>query len=64
MMARWLRWVRAHPRWARWLALALGMLIIFWVAARDKGLTPGQMAGMSVACAVLAGLCVLIVEWE
>lgn len=64
MITRLMRWLRAHPRWASWIALALGMVIIFWIAARDRGLAPGQVAGMTVACVVLAGLCVRIVDWE
>ncbi len=64
MTARLLRWLQTHPRWASWFALALGMVIIFWIAARDKGLTGGQMAGMTVAVVLLAGLCVRIVGWE
>ena len=64
MTVRLLRWLQAHPRWASWFALALGMVAIFWIAASDKGLTAGQMAGMTVACVLLAGLCVRIVGWE
>lgn len=61
---RLLRWLQAHPFWSSWIVLATGMVIILWVAARDKGLTMGQMAGMTVACVILAGLCVRIVGWE
>lgn len=64
MTARLLRWLQTHPRWTSWLVLALGMVVIFLVAAQDKGLTPGQLAGMSIACILLAGLCVWIVGWE
>ena len=57
-------WIDQHPRLATWLILALGMLIIVVLSARDVGLLPGQMLALIVATIGLAGLCVWIIGWE
>jgi hypothetical protein len=56
-------WER-HPNLLSWLVLALGMVIIVIIAARDVGFEAGQWAAIIGATIVLAGLCVWIISWE
>jgi len=58
------QFVRQHPRLIAWLVLAIGMVIILVVSARDVGLLSGQWAALIVATIGLAGLCVWIIGWE
>jgi hypothetical protein len=58
------QFVNQHPRLTAWLVLAIGMVIILIVSARDVGLLPGQWAALIVATIGLAGLCVWIIGWE
>ena len=53
-----------HPNLLSWLVLALGMVIIVVIAARDVGFEAGQWAAIIGATIVLAGLCVWIISWE
>ena len=53
-----------HTNLLSWAGLALGMVIIVLVAARDVGFKPGQWAALIVATVLLAGLCVWIISWE
>jgi len=57
-------WARRHPRLLMWAVLAIGMVIILILSARDVGLLPGQWAALVVATILLAGLCVWIIGWE
>jgi hypothetical protein len=57
-------WARRHPRLLMWAVLAVGMVIILILSARDVGLLPGQWAALIVATILLAGLCVWIIGWE
>jgi hypothetical protein len=57
-------WLQARPRRTSWALLSLGMVIVLWVAAWDRGIATGHMLAMTVACIALAGLCVRIVGWE
>lgn len=54
----------ARPRLAAWIALAIGMVIILIVAARDVGLLWNQWLFLILATIGLAGLCVWIIGWE
>ncbi len=54
----------AHPRLVSWLVLAVGMVLIVVIAARNVGFKPGQWAALIAATVVLAGLCVWIISWE
>ncbi len=56
-------WIGRHPRLSAWAALAVGMVIILLVAARNVGLLPYQWAALIVATILLAGLCVWIIGW-
>jgi len=53
-----------HPNLLSWLVLAVGMVVIVIIAARNVGFTPGQWAALIVATIALAGLCVWIISWE
>lgn len=53
-----------RPKLAAWIALAVGMVIILIIAARDVGLAPGQWLFLILATIGLAGLCVWIIGWE
>jgi len=53
-----------HPNLISWLILALGMVIIVVIAARNVGFTPSQWAALIAATIGLAGLCVWIISWE
>jgi hypothetical protein len=54
----------AHPNLMSWLVLAIGMVVIVLVAARNVGFTPSQWAALILATIGLAGLCVWIISWE
>ncbi len=58
------QWVEAHPRLSAWLVLALGMVILLVIEARDVGLLPGQWAALIVATVLVAGGCIWIISWE
>lgn len=53
-----------HPNLVSWAALALGMVVIVIIAARNVGFQPGQWAAIILATVALAGLCVWIISWE
>jgi len=58
------QWVDEHPFLSMWAILAVGMVAIFLVAARNVDLLLTQRLFMAVACIALAGLCTWIVSWE
>jgi hypothetical protein len=58
------RWASVHPRLAAWIVLALGMVILLVIEARDVGLLPGQWLALIVATVLVAGACIWIVSWE
>jgi dephospho-CoA kinase len=53
-----------HPRLTAWAALAVGMVVILVIAARNVGFLAGQWAALIVATILLAGLCVWIIGWN
>ena len=57
-------WASRHPRLTAWAVLAVGMVAILIVSARNVGLEPLQWAALIVATILLAGLCVLIIGWD
>jgi dephospho-CoA kinase len=57
-------WVDEHPFLSMWAILAVGMVAIFLITARDVDLLPTQRLFMAVACVALAGLCTWVVSWE
>lgn len=56
--------VSKHPRLTAWAVLAVGMVAILVVSARNVGLAALQWAALIVATILLAGLCVWIIGWE
>jgi hypothetical protein len=64
MLARLKAFAEKHPRLAAWIALAIGMVIILIIAARDVGLLWNQWLFLILATIGLAGLCVWIIGWE
>jgi dephospho-CoA kinase len=60
----WRDWMDEHPFLSMWVILAVGMVAIFLVTARDVDLLLTQRLFMAAACVVLAGLCTWIVSWE
>lgn len=57
-------WISNHPRLAAWTVLAVGMVIILIVSARNVGLEALQWAALIVATILLAGVCVWIIGWD
>lgn len=57
-------WAAQHPKLAAWVALAIGMVIVLVIAARDVGLLWNQWLFLILATVGLAGLCVWIIGWE
>ena len=53
-----------HPNLVLWAFLALGMVVILILAARDVGFSPSQWAVLIGATILLAGACVWIISWE
>lgn len=63
-----MNWIRnawdKHPNLISWFVLAVGMVVILVLAARNVGFGPGQWAALIAATIGLAGLCVWIISWE
>ncbi len=64
MLSKVKAFAEQRPRLTAWIALAIGMVIILIIAARDVGLLPGQWLFLILATIGLAGLCVWIIGWE
>jgi len=58
------KWANEHPRLAAWVILALGMVILLVIEARDVGLLLPQWIALIVATVAVAGLCIWIISWE
>ena len=52
-----------HPQITAWIVLAIGMVIILVLSAREVGFTTGQWAALIVTTILLAGACVWIIGW-
>jgi hypothetical protein len=52
-----------HPQILAWIVLAIGMVIILVLSAREVGFTTGQWAALIVTTILLAGACVWIIGW-
>jgi len=53
-----------HPNLTTWLALAVGMLVVLAISARDVALSARQWTWLALATVLLAGLCAWIISWE
>jgi protein-S-isoprenylcysteine O-methyltransferase Ste14 len=58
------QFISVHPQLTSWIVLALGMVIILVVSARDVGLLVGQWVALIIATIAVAGLAVWIIGWE
>jgi ABC-type nickel/cobalt efflux system permease component RcnA len=47
-----------------WVVLAVGMVVILILSARNVGLEALQWVALIVATILLAGLCVWIIGWD
>lgn len=57
-------WAETHPRLTAWIVLALGMIILLAIEARDVGLLAGQWIALIVATVLVAGACIWIITWD
>ncbi len=57
-------WASRHPRLTAWAVLAVGMVIILLLSARNVGLELSQWVALIVATILLAGACVWIIGWD
>ena len=64
MIASLKEFATRYPRLSAWIALAIGMVIMLVIAARNVGLLPGQWVALIVTTIILAGLCVWIIYLE
>jgi fatty acid desaturase len=64
MLSKLRTWATQHPKLVAWIALAIGMVIVLILAARDVGLVWNQWLFLILATIGLAGLCVWIISWE
>jgi hypothetical protein len=64
MLSKLKSWASQHPKLAAWILLAIGMVIVLIIAARDVGLLWNQWLFLIMATIGLAGLCVWIIGWE
>lgn len=56
-------WIRQHPNLSAWFVLALGMVILLVIEARDVGLEASQWFWLIVVTILVAGACIWIVSW-
>jgi hypothetical protein len=52
-----------HPQITAWIVLAIGMVIILVLSARQVGFTASQWTALIVTTILLAGACVWIIGW-
>lgn len=52
-----------HPQITAWVVLAIGMVIILIVSAKDVGFLPQQWFALIITTILLAGACVWIISW-
>jgi len=62
-MAAIRNFVERHPQITAWIVLAIGMVIILVLSAREVGFTARQWAALIVTTILLAGACVWIIGW-
>ncbi|MCA9959965.1 MAG: hypothetical protein R3E31_10200 [Chloroflexota bacterium] len=57
------KWITNHPNLFSWFILALGMVILLLIEARDVGLATSQWFWLIVITVLVAGACVWIISW-
>ncbi len=58
------KYYQKHPNLVSWAVLAVGMVVILLISARDVGFQPAQWVAVIVATIALAGVSVWIISWE
>ena len=56
-------WIMKHPNLTAWFVLALGMVILLVVEARDIGLEVSQWFWLILITILVAGACIWIISW-
>ncbi len=56
-------WITNHPNLFSWLILAIGMVALLLVEARDVGLETSQWFWLIVVTILVAGACIWIISW-
>jgi hypothetical protein len=57
------QWVKKHPNLTAWFVLALGMVILLVIEARDVGLETSQWFWLIVITILVAGAAIWIISW-
>lgn len=57
------RWISNHPNLTAWFVLALGMVILLLIEARDVGLETSQWFWLIVITVLVAGAAIWIITW-
>lgn len=57
------QWIRQHPNLTAWFVLALGMVILLLIEARDVGLETSQWFWLIVITILVAGAAIWIISW-
>jgi hypothetical protein len=57
------QWVIKHPNLTAWFVLALGMVILLLIEARDVGLETSQWFWLIVITILVAGAAIWIISW-
>ncbi len=56
-------WISGHPNLTAWFVLALGMVTLLVIEARDVGLEGSQWFWLVFITILVAGACIWIVSW-
>lgn len=57
------QWISKHPNLTAWFVLALGMVILLLIEARDVGLETSQWFWLIVITILVAGAAIWIISW-
>jgi hypothetical protein len=57
------QWIKKHPNLTAWFVLALGMVILLVIEARDVGLETSQWFWLIVITVLVAGAAIWIISW-
>jgi hypothetical protein len=63
MMESIKQWISSHPNLTAWFVLALGMVILLLIEARDVGLATSQWFWLIVITVLVAGAAIWIITW-
>lgn len=57
------RWIMDHPNLTAWFVLALGMVVLLVIEARDVGLQGSQWFWLIFVTVLVAGAAIWIISW-